>query len=208
MNYLINTADIQMFEDISPNIKDNRIKTDIRLAHDLDLRGFFGDAFYYDVLQNIKFDNLGVYDPTTTPQKYKDLYLGVSYTNISGHVITYDGLKPMLIYFAFARFVQMDKYRFTATGPVSKKHESSEPLSQKEIVMITEKARSIANAYANNVEKFLSTKRGDYPLWKINQRNKNSRQPGARIRAVDKTDFNLRSGGGLNNRFGLDNFIY
>ena len=50
--------------------------------------------------------------------------------------------------------------------------------------------RSVANAYANNIEMFLWNNQTVYPLWKYNERNKNSRQPGARIRAIDRTQNN------------------
>lgn len=204
MNYLITSTDISDFEDVSVNIKEKRMQTDIRFAHDLDLKGFLGAAFYFDVLENIKFKESGIYDPTTTDQLYKDLYEGVKYENKSGNMVSYEGLKPMLVYFAFARFIKLDKYRFTASGPVAKHHDHSDGLTQKEIIMLTEQARSTANAYANNVENFLNDNKKDYPLWRPNQRNKESRQPGPRIRSVDRTDYNLGTSKNFNNRFGLD----
>jgi hypothetical protein len=58
------------------------------------------------------------------------------------------------------------------------------------VVKLVQQQRSIANAYANDIEKFLWDNKADFPLWRYNAKNKSSRQAGPRIRGVDKTDFN------------------
>lgn len=199
--YLINQATFAGFEDISMNVKPARINAFVKKAQDLDLKPFFGHTFYYDFIQWFSNDESGalVIDPEA-PQVITDLFEGADYEDTHGHNIVYEGLIPTMVYFTFARFIEADSIHYTTTGPVYKQHDSSEPLSDKAIARIVAQQRSVANAHANEVQKFLWDNKSNYPLWRFNERNKNSRQPGARIRGIDRTSFN-RAGYG----YGYDN---
>lgn len=139
----------------------------------------------------------------TTPQNYLDLFNGKLYTDLNGHNIQYNGIVPALVYWTFARFIEADAVRYTSTGPVTKKHDDSDPASAKMITQLVAQQRSVANSKCNDIEKFLWNNKTIYTLWRYNERNKNSRQPGARIRGIDKTEYN-RAGYGYNNGLGND----
>lgn len=145
----------------------------------------------------------GVFKPGTS-QLYQDFYGGCIYIDLSGNQVKYDGIIPALAYWAFARFIEVDQVRYTTTGPVSKRHDQADPVTPKQIAALVEMQRSKANAYCNKIEKFLYIHKQDFLLWRLNQTNKNSRQPGARIRSVDRTKYNRGSYGGYG--YGWDEF--
>jgi len=187
MIYLINQTTFQQYEDITVNIKPERLKIFIKKAQELDLKPFLGHALYYDFLNHFNEDGTLQDD---APQPYKDLLNGTEYLDDYGHIVLYEGLAPTMVYFTFARFIENDAVHYTATGPVIKRHENGDALSSPEVVKLVQQQRSIANAYANDIEKFLWDNKADFPLWRYNAKNKSSRQAGPRIRGVDKNDFN------------------
>jgi hypothetical protein len=187
MIYLINQTTFQQYEDITVNIKPERLKVFVKKAQELDLKPFLGHALYYDFLNHFNEDGTLQDD---APQPYKDLLNGTEYLDDYGHIVLYEGLAPTMVYFTFARFIENDAVHYTATGPVIKRHENGDALTSPEVVKLVQQQRSIANAYANDIEKFLWDNKADFPLWRYNAKNKTSRQAGPRIRGVDKNDFN------------------
>jgi len=185
--YLINQNTFQGYEDISVNIKPERLNVFIKKAQDLDLKPFLGHALYYDFMQNFNDDGTL---KDTAPQPYIDLFNGSEYLDQHGHIVLYEGLVPTLVYFTFARFIEADAVHYTATGPVVKHHDNGDPVAPKDIVKLVQQQRSVANAHANEVEKFLWDNKADFPLWHFNEKNKSGRQAGPRIRSIDKNDFN------------------
>lgn len=189
--YLINQSTFQNYEDISVNVKAERLNVFIKKAQDLDLKPFLGHALYYDFMQYFNPDGT-IQD--SAPQPYKDLFNGSEYLDKYGHIVLYEGLTPTLVYFTFARFIEADAVHYTSTGPVIKHHDNADPLAPKDIVKLVQQQRSVANAHANEVEKFLWDNRNDFPLWSYNGKNKSSRQSGPRIRSIDRTSFNFSAG--------------
>ena len=185
--YLIDQTTLQKYEDIAANIKPDRIKVFVKKAQDLDLKPFLGYALYYDFIQYFNTDGTINVD---APQPYKDLFNGSEYLDKLGHIVLYEGLAPTLAYFTFARFIEADAVHYTATGPVLKHHDNSDPVPPAYIVKLVQQQRSVANAHANEVEKFLWDNRADFPLWRYSGKNKSARQAGPRIRSIDKTNFN------------------
>jgi len=192
MNSLLITADtFQQFEDISINIKPERLQVFIKKAQELDLKPFLGYPLYYQLLKY--FDTAGQIK-ADAPQVYKKLFNGCEYTDDYGHSITYEGLAPTLVYFTFARFIEGNGVHYTATGPVIKQYDNAQAVSTQDQIKLVQQQRSVANAHANEVEKFLLDNQADYPLWRYNQKNKSSRQAGPRIRGIDRTNFNRPTG--------------
>jgi len=184
---LIDQLTFQRYEDISANIKPERLKVFINKAQDLDLKPFLGPSLYYDFIKQFNEDGTIKDD---APQHYKDLLNGSEYLDKRGYIVLYEGLLPTLLYFAFARFIEADAIRYTSTGPVQKQPDQSVRLSPAEISKLVQQQRSVANAHANEVNKFLRDHRADFPLWEDSGKNRTARQAGPRIRAVDKSDFN------------------
>ncbi len=197
--YLINLATFAGYEDISMNVKPERILVFVKKAQELDLKPFLGHALYYDFIKWI--DVNGTFKPGT-PQQYINLFIGSTYTDPSGNTNIYEGMVPALIYWTFARFIEADAIRYTASGPAKKKLDDSDPLTVSELNKIVQQQRSVANAHANEIERFIWDNKGLFPLWYYNPKNKTSRQAGPRIRAVDRTDFNYPGNGYSPNGYG------
>jgi hypothetical protein len=188
---LIDQNTFQRYEDISVNIKPERLKVFINKAQDLDLKPFLGYALYYDFIKHFNEDGT---IKTDAPQHYKDLLNGSEYLDKNGHIVLYEGLLPTLLYFAFARFIEADAVRYTSSGPIIKHHDNSDTVTPQYITKLVQQQRSVANTHANEVEKFLWDHRSDFPLWRFSAKSKTARQPGPRIRSVDKNDFNYPGG--------------
>jgi len=188
---MITPATFQQFEDISVNIKPERLQVYLKKAQELDLKPFLGYPLYYQLMKYFEADGQMRAD---TPQVYKKLFNGCEYTDRQGFTNVYEGLTPTLVYFTFARFIEGNGVHYTATGPVIKQYDNAQALSTSEVMKLVQQQRSIANAHANEVERFLHDNQADYPLWRYNERNKSSRQSGPRIRSVDRTDFNQPTG--------------
>jgi len=189
--YMIDQITFQNYEDLSVSIKPERIKVFVKKAQELDLKPFLGHSLYYDFIQYFNTDGTLM---DNTPQPYKDLLNGSEYLDKRGHVVLYEGLLPTLVYFTFARFIEADAIHYTATGPIIKHHDNGDSLSSQEITKLVQQHRSVANAHANEVEKFLWDNRVEFPLWHYNGKNRSARQSGPRIRGIDNTDFNYPGG--------------
>ena len=208
--FLINKDTISQFEDISANVTPVRIQNIVRKMQDLDLKLFLGHALYYDLIQYFSNDPVtgALIQSSTIPVKYAQIFNGVSYIDRSGNQINYEGMIPMMVYFTFARFIESDAVRYTATGPVVKTHDQATSLSVSDLNKIVQQQRSVANAHANEVEKFLWDNHSQFPLWRFNERNKSARQAGPRIRGIDRTDFNDPSGMGIrDNSLGYNDLL-
>jgi len=269
--YLINSTTFKDYEDISINVKPERLLVFVKKMQDLDLKLFLSHPLYYDFIQycsNTAISDIKISTPATTagdgayedeavitsgagieatadivviggivksivinqpgidfkvgdsftiaaipgasftvlsnglafadntPAAYVDLFNGTTYVDRYGHTIEYEGMIPMLVYNTFARFIEADSVRFTASGPVIKDVDNSRGLTVSESVKLVQQQRSVANAHANEVTKYLYDNRKDFPLWGyINQNTNSSRQAGPRIRGIDKTKFNYPNGG-------------
>jgi hypothetical protein len=202
---LITPAVFQQFEDISINIKPERLQVYIKKAQELDLKPFLSYPLYYQLTKYFEADGQL---RTDTPQVYKNLVNGCEYTDRSGYISVYEGLIPTLVYFTFARFIESNGIHYTATGPVIKQYDNAQAVSTQDITRLVQQQRSVANAHANEVEKFLQDKQSDYPLWRYNERNKSARQAGPRIRSIDRTEFNEVTGiAEIDNFLPLDIFL-
>jgi len=182
---IINQTTFQRFEDISLNIKPERLGVFISKAQELDLKPFLGYALYFDLLKHFNDDGTLKDD---APQPYKDLMNGTEYLDKRGHIVLYQGLGPLVVYFTFARFIEDDAVHYTATGPVIKQREGGNSLTTADITKLVEQQRGTANAYTNEAERFLRDHQSDFPLWSYNPKNKSARQAGPRIRGVDRTE--------------------
>jgi hypothetical protein len=173
---LVTRADFDgnQFKYLTINLNNNEIDAHISEAQRLDLRPFLGVELYHDMVS--KYPDAGVYD---------DLVNGVEY-EWCGNTIEYDGLKVVILYYAYARYLLNQDAVSTPFGVGSKTSEFTTPLSTKSLQMKVDSARSAANAYLLETERFLTEKSKDYPLWKCGVSKK--RKGGANLSVVDKGD--------------------
>ena len=89
--YLINQATFADYEDLSVNIKSNRISVYVKKAQIMDLRVFMGQSFYTDFIQYFQNSGLGTIGiSTATTTKANGTYLNQSITGGSGENGTVD----------------------------------------------------------------------------------------------------------------------
>ncbi|GAA4905780.1 hypothetical protein [Mucilaginibacter defluvii] len=185
--YLIDKSTFQQYQDISVNIKPERLNAFIKKAQDLDLKPLLGRNLFNSLMSH--FDEAGILKPET-PQHYKDLLNGAEYLDDKGNIVLYEGIIPALVYFTFARFIENDAVHYTPTGPVIKNQDVGQALATSEIMKLVQQQRSIANAYANDIERFLDDHKEHFAQWQMSNKSRIARQPGPRIRAVDRTRYN------------------
>lgn len=155
MANLITYTDFAAYRDITVNISDvKRLDTYISEAQNFDLRPLLGEELYFDFINNL------------TVQKYIDLKNGKNYIP-SDYTATFNflGIKPVLVYFTYSRFLLNDNYRSTNAGFVQKVTEHSNPVDEKTIARLASQARASALSYWKDVLLFLYTYSDTYTLW-------------------------------------------
>lgn len=152
-NYLIEKADFAEIRDISNNVDfDKRIKPYVREAQEFDIRPILGAEMFYDLLKNSADDN------------YTALLDGLDYTYADVNY-SFVGLKTIIAYYTYARFIPHDNVRSTPSGMMGKTNEFSERISKSEIDRIVNQNQSAAYAYIEDMICFLDRKVSDYPKW-------------------------------------------
>lgn len=153
---LLTLSDIQAYRAISGNINaSERLLPYVDEAQQVDLEPFLGEAFYYDLISH------------TTQQKYVDLMNGKVYT-YGNNSVKFAGLKPLLAYWSYARFIEGQQLNATSFGFVTKKTEYSEPVTQKTIDKVAANARQVAAKYQSGAIMYLDSNTNLYPLWRLN----------------------------------------
>ncbi|WP_129714670.1 DUF6712 family protein [Pedobacter sp. SYP-B3415] len=180
MNLLITTADIREIRPIAQAIDDiNKVEPFIAEAQQVELKDLLGVEFFYAVL--------------ASPDSYQTLLSGGTYNTSQGHAIAFNGLKTVLAYFSYARFLMNDNMKHTNAGFVNKVNQFSQPASQSQITAKYQDARSMAFSHWSDVILYLDTNRQQYPLWRSGCTTKtNNIRSTARISAVNNRDHSCR----------------
>jgi len=92
-------------------------------------------------------------------------------------------IKPVLVYYTYARFLAQHDIKATAHGIVIKTNEFSEPISEKTRARLITQAESSALVYQKIMTDFLSDNKSTYPNWKCASTSGRT-QSGARINAI------------------------
>ena len=176
MTKLITLADIQTLKPISANVNEvKQLNTYILEAQEFDLRPFLGDEFYLALIAD--------FETSPSLSTYGDLFNGVDYVYNSD---TYrnDGIKPMLIYYAYARYLNNAQSIITPNGIVSKENNNSTPVSEKTTARLVSQAMTGGKLYENRVLDYLVRNKQNYPLYKC--LNPTKRTGGLRITSIRK----------------------
>lgn len=175
MTALITLANIRSFKAISSSLNALKLDSEINEAQEFDLRPFLGDEFYLALIND--------FNASPSLATYSDLFNGSTYV-YSGNTYQHDGIKAMLCYYAYARYLSNSNTNATAFGTVIKSNDDSEPISEKTLSRLVGQAISGAKIFENRVRDFLSRNSNDYPLWECSIDNKKT--GGLRISAVRK----------------------
>ena len=163
MTKLITVSDIKNYKTLSINIAALKIDSEINEAQEFDLRPILGDALYLDLLTD--------FEASPSLATYNELFNGCTYT-YSGNTYQHDGLKAMLCYYAYARFLNNSNTNSTAFGVVIKNNNDSEPVSEKTLSRLVGQALNGAKIFENRTLDYLRRNSADYPLYKCYAENK------------------------------------
>jgi len=160
---LINRKDIEVYRDISYSMDQRELDTYIREAQIQDLQPLLNPYLYADFINKICDNSSAMY------QDYQRLLNGVEYQDNTGQWLIYYGIKPMLVYFTYARILQKSSVKATRTGMVVKTTEESNPADGNTVMHLVTDARSLGVSYQDQVKKFLCDNSDIYTLWRQDQ---------------------------------------
>jgi hypothetical protein len=172
---LITLSDIRDFKGISLNIaQEKELNPLILEAQDFDLRAFLGDSFYIALIED--------FEASPSLATYSELWNGKKYT-FNGLDYKFEGLRAVLVYHSWARFVALDGITSTPTGFVNKTTQYSERADPKAISRLVTQARSGATVHEERTRLFLDRHYSDFPLWRYAGRTTNFKN-GVKMRQV------------------------
>jgi hypothetical protein len=166
---LITKTDFAAYRNLTLNMDDTkRLEPFILEAQRLDLSTILGKRLYFDLLKYLDSYNAGIaaqtelapYQPTTDEQVFQNLLNGTTYNytwpdqSITAKI--YAGLKPVLVYLSYARFVRSDNVRSTQSGFVKKTVDFATQITDKEIQAVASRAEADANAFFSATEDFMA----------------------------------------------------
>jgi hypothetical protein len=167
---LISALDMKAYVTVSANMPPEQLDTFIRAAQDTDLRELLGDSFYTAVL--------------STPGNYNDLINGVVY-NDGTNDIRFDGIKPVIVYYTWARITARGNMQHTPFNFVEKDSPWQRGVSSAQLKAEVDQARSDARKYADAMVLFLNWKKSTaaaaYQLW---PGNSVTRRPRIRVTKI------------------------
>ena len=149
---LIAKDDFKPYRDISENVEVERLDPWILEAQKQEMRAFLGPKLY--LLMITDWDGAAFQD-----QRFIDLWNGVDVAN----EYRFYGLKPAIIYFAYARFLKNQKTVVTRFGVRNLDHDVSEQEDAAATRTRQGEAQSMAVSMQSDAELFLNDNRNDYP---------------------------------------------
>jgi hypothetical protein len=173
MTQLITLSNIRAVKSIALNIQQEKeLMPYILEAQRFDLNKFLGDAFFLDLIED--------FEASPSLSTYSMLFNGGSYIHDGVNHQLY-GVKELLVYYAYARYVNNSNVIATPTGFVNKTNPYSEQVTDKTIARLVDNARAGASFIEESLKNYLNRKKSDYPLWSNCEKTTNFR---TRIRQV------------------------
>jgi hypothetical protein len=162
---LIQISDFHPYVDISDHIEQDALEPFIRAAQDTDLEAILGSAFYAALIDDYS-------SQSNAFTVYADLVNGAVYTDKDNLSLRYSGIKPILVYYAWARLLATSNIQHTPFGMVVKTSDYQTPANDKQLKMQVEQARNDANYYViklkNWLDRQVELKTSGYSFWDKN----------------------------------------
>lgn len=150
---LINKNDFKQYKQISKGKDVEIIEQYIQEAQDLDLKNIICRGFFFDLLKN------------KNEQIYQTFIHGETYTDSEGSLIEFKGLAPVIVYFAYARYILRSHVVDTSFGMIQKTNDFSQPISSSEKRDIRDKCQTDAMSYWEDCKLYLNEKKETFPKW-------------------------------------------
>ena len=100
-----------------------------------------------------------------TESRFVNLLDAKEYEDSSGYTRRHLGLRFVLSYFLYARYIGMSDVADTYTGLVRKNRTESESLSDGRVKMLQNDARDIALTQFNSIKEYMTENITEYPEW-------------------------------------------
>lgn len=152
---LITDTDFRLYCPIANNVDFERFISSVLKAQRGEIRQYLGKALYRDLHVNQEDAN------------YLALLAGGSYTSVEG-TVDFFGLKPAIVFYAYAHFLNDNDLRVTRTGNKIQQSDVSEQATPEMIQSEYTKAYNSGMAYLYETGAFLDASTS-YPLWKGRQ---------------------------------------
>lgn len=165
MTILLQLSDFTPYKSITSNADLTKLTMYVNEAQEFDLRQLLGTELYEDFLNEFFIS------PSLSQQAYHDLWFGCKYI-IPGNnttptkTFTHEGLKPVLIYFSYARYLLTANLFSTPSGMVTKKDDYSVAITDKQLSRLVNQANSGAQAYWNRTRKYIIDNISLFPLYR------------------------------------------
>jgi hypothetical protein len=155
--YLITKDDVLVYRPTA-DLDSKTFDTYILEAQRLDLKPVLNDALYFDFMSKFDAEGDAMYD------EYQNLLNGAEY-EYQGNPIQFDGIKPMLCYYALARFVENNPAQIVRFGVVVKTNPNSTPADSRQVQGLANSLRSAAISYQYQVIKYLEENASTFTLY-------------------------------------------
>ena len=169
---LLTQADFEGYRDISSNIDfETRLKPWILEAQKQELRNFLGPKLYLALIEDWN-------GTAFTETRFIDLWEGKD----EAGQYRYYGLKPVLIYFSYARFLKNQSQVVTRYGVKSLSREESENYSPVGTRTKQGESENMALSLQAEAELFINDNKDDYPEFSFTKGQPNSKNIYHRVR--------------------------
>ena len=159
MTPLVVLNDLENYKYIADSVRSSTIWGQfVSEAQMLDVKPWLSDALLNELVTQ------KATDPETLTAANLTLLNGGSYVYLTKTYL-FQGLKAVIMYYAFARFTNRMSFNYTAAGIVKKDSDFSTPATDKDIQRLETEARLTADAIKDEVILFLNRNTATYPLW-------------------------------------------
>lgn len=188
---LITDTDFRLYCPIAHKVDFERFVSSILKAQRGEIRSFLGRGLYRDLHVNQSDAN------------YVSLLDGGTFT-WQGQTVDFFGLKPAIVFYAYAHFMNDNDLRVTRTGNKILQSDVSEQATPEMMEAEYQKALNDASKYLIETAMYLDSNASTYPLWKGEG---NIATRGTVVSVVRQAEYG-RGYFGNNNGFRRDNYDY
>ena len=159
MTALVTKTDLDNYKYIADSVKNSAVWPQFVIeAQSFDVKYWLGDGLLNEICEQ----EAG--SPQELSTANSTLLNGGSYVYLTKTYL-FSGLKAVIIYYAFARFINWQQVNITQAGITIKDTDFSTPASAKDIQRMATEAKLTADAMREELELFLSRNSTTYPLY-------------------------------------------
>ena len=152
MNPLLTPIDFKTYKDLGKRIDEDKMKPIILQAQEVDLRGFLGGTFYFDVMTNLEAES------------YQDLLSGSTFEH-QGVTYHQEGLKALLADLFMSRFLDQINVNITPFGATNKLSTDSQPTDKASLRDASQGEKEMAAQKWEDIKTYLSINSAQFPKY-------------------------------------------